>query len=184
MDLSKAFDTLNHQILLQKINFYGIGGIALEWFSSYLTGRQQFVEFDGIQPDSLTLSTAVPQGSILGPLLFLIYMNGIPSSSECFKYILYADDTTLFSTIQISEAIPKDLNKHLAELYNWLAVNKLSLNVKKSKYIVFHAVNKNIEGRLPELKINDISIERVQNFNFLGLNLNEHILEKPYRYCR
>ena len=104
----------------------------------------------------------------------------IPSSSECFKYILYADDTTLFSTIQISEAIPKDLNKHLAEVYNWLAVNKLSLNVKKTKYIVFHVVNKNIEGRLPELKTNDISIERVQNFNFLGLNLNEYMSWKNH----
>ena len=115
-----------------------------------------------------SLSTGVPQGSILGPLLFLIYMNDIPSSSECFKYILYADDTTLFSTIQISEAIPKDLNKHLAEVYNWLAVNKLSLNVKKRNIF------------LPELKINDISIERVQNFNFLGLNLNEHISWKNH----
>ena len=88
MDLSKAFDTLNHQILLNKLNFYGISGIALEWFSSYLTGRQQFVEIDGVSSNSLTLSTGVPQGSILGPLLFLIYMNDIPNASKFFRYIV------------------------------------------------------------------------------------------------
>ena len=96
MDLSKAFDTLDHQILLKRLNFYGIGGPALDWFSSYLTGRQQYIELDGVSSDLLPLSTGVPQGSILGPLLFLIYMNDMPNASEAFKYILYADDTTLF----------------------------------------------------------------------------------------
>ena len=144
MDLSKAFDSLNHEILLNKLNFYGILGIALEWFYSYLTGRQLFVEIDGVSSDSLTLSTGVPQGSILGPLLFLIYMNDISNPSNLFKYLLYADDTTLFSTFQISEALPNDINNQLAEVYNWLAVNKLSLNVKKKKYMVFHAINKSI----------------------------------------
>ena len=133
MDLSKAFDTLTHQILLNNLNFYGIAGIAFEWFSSYLTGRQQFVEIDGVSSDSLTLSTGVPQRSILGPLLFLIYMNDIPNGSKLFEYVLYADDTTLFSTIQISGALPNDINNHLAEVYNWLAVNKLSLNVKENE---------------------------------------------------
>ena len=119
--------------MLNKLNFYGIEGIALEWISSYLTGRQQFVEIDGVSSDSVTLSTGVPQCSILGPLLFLIYMNDIPNASKFFEYILYADDTTLLSTIQISEALPKDINNQLAEVYNWLAVNKLSLNMKKNE---------------------------------------------------
>ena len=107
-------------------------------------------------------------------------MNDIPNASKFFRYILYVDDTTLFSTIQISEALPKDINNQLAEVYNWLAVNKLSLNVKKTKYMVFHAINKNIEGLVPELRINDINIERVQNFNFLGLNLDEHMSWKHH----
>ena len=180
MDLSKAFDTLDHQILLKKLNYYGIEGTALAWFSSYLIGRQQYVELDGASSSLMPLSTGVPQGSILGPLLFLIYMNDIPNANDFFKYILYADDTTLFSTIHISAVATHEINNHLSEVYDWLAVNKLSLNIKKTKYIVFHAINKNIEGMLPELSINGIIIERVQNFNFLGLLFNEHMFWKPH----
>ena len=128
----------------------------------------------------MPLSTGVPQGSILGPLLFLIYMNDIPNANDFFKYILYADDTTLFSTIHISAMAIHEINNHLSEVYDWLAVNKLSLNIKKTEYIVFHAINKNIEGMLPELSINGIIIERVQNFNFLGLLFNEHMFWKPH----
>ena len=180
MDLSKAFDTLDHQILLTKLNFYGIGGLALNWFSSYLTGRKQYVEVDGVKSGLLPLSTGVPQGSILGPLLFLIYMNDIPNANEDFKHILYADDTTLFSTIQVLATTPFDVNNQLTQIYDWLAVNKLSLNIKKTKYIVFHAINKDIDGLIPELKINDIIIERVENFNFLGLIFNEHMFWKHH----
>ena len=128
----------------------------------------------------MPLSTGVPQGSIMGPLLFLINMNDIPNANAFFKYILYADDTTLFSTIHISAVAIHEINNHLSEVYDWLAVNKLSLNIKKTKYIVLHAINKNIEGMLPELSINGISIERVKNFNCLGLLFNEHMFWKPH----
>ena len=133
MDLSKAFDTLDHSILIKKLAHYGVKGTALEWFTSYLTGHSQYVEIDGVSSSILTLSTGVPQGSILGPLLFLIYMNDVPYCTKYFNFILYADNTTLNSTIQIPTMSPININNELAKVYDWLAVNKLSLNVKKKQ---------------------------------------------------
>ena len=180
MDFSQAFDTLDHQILLKKLN-YGKVGNALAWFSSYLTGRQQYVELDGVSSSLLPLSTGVPQGSILGPVLFLLYMNDILSANEFFKYILYAHNTTLFSTIHIPAEATHGINNHLSVVNDWLAVNKLSLNVKKkTKHIIFHAINKIIEGVIPELQINGLTIDGVQNFNFIGLYFNEHLFWKPH----
>ena len=101
MDLSgKAFDILNRGILIKKLAQYGINGIALKWFTNYLTGRSQYVEIDGVSSSILSLSTCVPQGSILGPLLFLIHMNDVPNCSKYFNFILYADDTTLSNTMR------------------------------------------------------------------------------------
>ena len=133
MDWSKAFDTLDHNILIKKLAHYGINGTPLEWFTSYLTGRSQYVEIDGVSSNVLSLSTGVPQGSIIGSLLFLIYMNDIPYCTQYFDFILYADDTTLSNTIQIPSMFPLNINEELAKVYDWLAVNKLSLSVKKTK---------------------------------------------------
>ena len=180
MDLSKAIGTLDYHILLKKFSYYGIEGPALDWFSSYLTGRQQYVELDGVSSSFSQLSMGVPQGSILGPLLFLIYLNDIPNASNLFKYVLYTDDTTLFSTINISAGATHEIKNQISKVYDWLAVNKLSLNVNKTKYTVFHAINKNIEGVIPELIINGIIIERVQNFNFLGIFFNANMLWKTH----
>ena len=133
MDLSKAFDTLDHSILIKKLAHYGVKGTVLEWSISYLTGRSQYVEIDGVSSSILTLSTGVPQGSILGPLLFPIYMNDVPYCTKYFNFMLYADDTTLNSTIQIPTMSPININSELAKVYDWLAVNKYSLNVKKKQ---------------------------------------------------
>ena len=113
MDLSKAFDTLDHDILTKKLAHHGIHGTALQWFTSYLTDRSQYVEIEGVSSNILPLYTGVPQGSILGPLLFLIYMNDIPNCTKQFNFILYADDTTLSNTIQIPSLSPIDLNERL-----------------------------------------------------------------------
>ena len=133
MDLSKAFDTLDHIILLEKIRYYGINGTSLDWFRSYLSNRKQYVEIDNEKSPCLYIKTGVPQGSILGPLLFLIYMNDIPNASQAFRFILYADDTNLFSTIEYSTPISTSkadelLNHELSLVNEWLEINKLSLS--------------------------------------------------------
>ena len=108
-------------------------------------------------------------------------MNDIPIRTEHFDFILYADDTTLDDTVQIPSLSPVDINNELATLvYDWLAVNKTALNVRKNKFVLFHAINKRIEGVIPNLEINGIPLERVQNCNFLGLVFNENMSWKPH----
>ena len=166
LDMSKAFDTLNHEILLRKLAYYGVKGSANKLLQSYLSERLQYVEFERQISDKLPITTGVPQGSILGPLLFLIYINDLPSVSNFFKMIMYADDTTLYCNINetTTEGI---INTELSHVNVWLKANKLSLNVAKTKFMVFHTPNKIV--KYPKLKINDHVIERVQSFNFLGL---------------
>ena len=141
IDLSKAFDTLNHNILLDKLYHYGIRGTTLCW--------QQYVEIDDTASDKRVITTGVPQGSILGPLLFLIYMNDISYTSQLFKFILCADDTTLFSSIGYSlptytSNVDLLLNNELIYICDWLIINKFSLNISKTKYMVFHPYQKDI----------------------------------------
>ncbi len=100
LDLSKAFDNLNHEILLQKLKYCGITGIALNLMESYITNRKQFVIIDDIKSEMLPMTTGIPQGSILGSLLFIIYINDIANSSDLFSFVVYADDTTLSTTLE------------------------------------------------------------------------------------
>ena len=96
IDLQKAFDTVNHDILLQKLEHYGIRGTALKWFQSYLTNRKQFVSINGHSSSQREITCGVPQGSVLGPLLFLIYINDLPKSSKLLSFYLFADDTNIY----------------------------------------------------------------------------------------
>ena len=137
LDFAKAFDTVNHEILLDKLEYYGIRGIALDWFKSYLSDRMQCTEIGHIQSKLDYIKCGVPQGSILGPLLFLLYINDIVMSSEVFQFTLFADDTSLFYSHKNEQDAVPIINAELSKISNWLAANKLSLNVGKSKLLFF-----------------------------------------------
>ena len=137
LDFAKAFDTVNHEILLDKLDYYGIRGITHQWFKSYLADRKQCTEICNIQSEFGYVKHDVPQGSILGPLLFLLYINDIVLSSSICKFTLFADDTSLFYSNNNKAEGAKILNAKLSKIAEWLAANKLSLNVSKSKLLIF-----------------------------------------------
>ena len=111
IDLSKAFDTVNYEILLRKMEHYGIRGVALDWFTSYLSNRKQYVYLNG-EPSQLDNTTCgVPQGSVLGPLLFLIYINDLPNISEVLQFYLFADDTNIYYEAESIDKLEKIINK-------------------------------------------------------------------------
>ena len=131
IDLSKAFDTLDHTILLDKLSYYGISQFENELFFNYLSERFQYVEYKGSKSESKLISTGVPQGSILGPLLFLIYINDLPMASNMFNMMMYFDDTTLYCNL--SQHIHEfEINSELVKVKEWLSSNKLSLIVSKT----------------------------------------------------
>ena len=131
LDFAKAFDTVNHQILLKKLNFYGIRGSAYEWFKSYLSNRTQYVKVSNVLSNQENIVCGVPQGSILGPLLFLIYINDLIFSCQEIEANLFADDTALIFSNKSCELIEAVLNKELSSITEWLLANKLTLNIKK-----------------------------------------------------
>ena len=187
IDLSKAFDTLDHQILLNKLKHYGIQGVQLNWFKSYLTERTQFVTYNGVVSDPMKITTGVPQGSVLGPLLFLIYINDLSNASKALHAILFADDTNLLGTMSTFytfepktkvdfDTLSNRINEELSNINEWLEINKLSLNVGKTKYMIFHNRQRKIDNYTNlTLKINGQPIERTSSFNFLGIVINEFL---------
>ena len=132
LDLSKAFDTVNHQILLNKLKYYGLQQSEYNWFQSYLNNRKQQVHANGVASDTRFISTGVPQGSILGPLLFIIFINDLPKSSTFFSTRLYADDTSLTASGSDLASLLREINNHIPAVYEWICSNKLTLNLTKT----------------------------------------------------
>jgi len=175
LDLSKAFDTLDHKILLIKLGHYGLRGLPLQWFKDYLSNRKQFVFFNNIKSTTQPISYGVPQGSILGPLLFLIYINDLPFLIKSGSPILFADDSNIIYEADNIAALNTSVNAELPKLDVWFATNKLSVNVKKTKYVIFHPKNKNKTIANFTLTLSGVILDRVPCTTFLGLEVQENL---------
>ena len=178
IDLKKAFDTIDHTLLLRKLKHYGIRGVANNWLESYLDSRKQFVSLNDCNSDVLNVKCGVPQGSILGPKLFILYINDICNVTKILNFILFADDTNIFCSGKDLKSLCKTVSMELDKLNVWFAVNKLSLNVSKTNFILFGNRKHNEDVNIT---INNVKIDRVYVTKFLGvlidsnLNWKEHI---------
>lgn len=174
IDYRKAFDTVNHEILLNKLMKYGVRGLANKWIRDYLSNRLQFTSYNRIRSSNMQITCGVPQGSIMGPFLFLCYINDLPNVSNMITPLIFADDTNLFITGKDPNALMATLNEELVKISQWTDVNKLSLNTQKTKYIVFTKPRSSITIEAPLLLNNDV-ITRLHHVNFLGVLIDDKL---------
>ena len=174
LDLKKAFDTVDHDILLSKMNLYGIQGIALDWFRSYLTNRTQRCLVNGSLSRICSLKCGVPRGTILGPLLFLIYINDLPNCLTSCQPRMYADDTHItYADVDVN-SIQLNLNHDLGNLNKWLTSNKLSLNTANTEFTLIESRQKlSTLSSKPQLSIDNVPIEKVTSVKSLGIFTDE-----------
>ena len=177
LDFSKAFDTVDHKILLAKLCHYGIRGSALDWFSSYLTNSKQFVTYNNERSELMNINCGAPQGSILGPLLFLIYINDLTNVCKFIMPIFFADDSNLFQDGESLNEIENILNEELNEIMKWLKVNKLTLNVDKTQCMLF--TRKKCNTKL-SIKIENSFLTQVTKTKFLGIIIDEKLNWKDH----
>ena len=178
-DLSKAFDCLDHDIIISKLKYYGLSDNAIKLLKIYLSKRDQYVQLGNFKSQYHNISCGIPQGSVMGPLLFNIVINDLPSATKKFDFIMYADDTTLVSmlknfgrTCNVME-IELNINIEISKVTTWLQRNKLQLNISKSKFMMLFRHSKT----LPKLNItaNGNLIDQVSEFNFLCIANDENI---------
>ena len=175
IDFRKAFDTVNHDILLDKLECYGIRGHANKFFRSYLTNRRQYTLVNGIKSNSGYVNCGVPQGSVLGPLLFLLYINDIKHAIGCDNVKLFADDTFLFTNDRNIDAVKEKASNLFEKIFPWCVANQLSINSEKTNFVLFHAKNKPIPENFDCIHTTFITLNRVKCVQYLGLMIDENL---------
>ena len=161
LDLAKAFDTLDMNILIEKLNYYiyEVGGVELEWFWSYFSERKQLLKYGGVNSDLMSINYGVPQGSVLGPILFCIFMNDIVKSSNYLNFVLYADETCVFrSDSDISNNI-SIVNRELLNVKKWMQANCLTLNFKKCHYLLFRRKQRVLPDNINNIYLGGAKVE-------------------------
>ena len=176
IDLRKAFDTVNHDILIRKLQFYGVRGIPLTLINSFLTGRKQYTLVKGCKSKTRGVTCGVPQGSILGPFLFLVYVNDLHLATN-LKVNLFADDAYI-SGNNVSEAsLESEMNDELEKIFHWLNANKLSLNISKTSYMI---IPKSRSSYNYQIRIGNEAITRVHEAKYLGVIMDDSLSWKPH----
>ena len=181
MDLSKAFDTIDHTILLDKLYHYGFRGVSHAWFSDYLSNRKQYVQFNNTVSSHEKVICGVPQGSILGPLLFILYMNDICNTSKLLSFILFADDTTVFFSDKDINVLYDTMNNELQEVCNWFKCNKLSLNASKTNLMLLGTAYKTKNAKVDNsIQLDGCKLTRITSTKFLGMIIDENLTWKSH----
>ena len=175
VDLQKAFDTADHKILLAKLNHYVIRGVSNDQFKSYLPNRNQYVPINGFDSGLTTLNCSVPQGSVPGPLLFLLYINDLNQAINSCKFHHFADDTNFLCLSNSIKKLNKLVSSNLTHLVNWLNSNKISINVKKkNKIVIFKSKQKKLEGDL-KIKLCGKSLYPTKGVKYVGVKIDTNL---------